>query len=99
MLRCNNLGVKFRRQAIIGRYIVDFVCYEKKLVVEVDGGQHALSGMDNERDQWLRKQGFYTLRFWNHDVLKNREEVLEKILGCVKSSPSLALPTRGEGML
>ena len=93
MLRVNNLGVKFRRQAVIGRYIVDFVCFEKKLVVEVDGGQHVDSQEDQVRDQWLMGQGFKILRFWNHDVLKNREGVLQKIVECL--SPSLTLPTRG----
>ena len=53
VLRVNNLGVKFRRQAIIGRSIVDFVCFEKKLIIEVDGGQHAESQKDQARDQWL----------------------------------------------
>ena len=58
VLRDRNLGVKFRRQAVIGRYIVDFVCFEKKLVVEVDGGQHAQSRRDILRDKWLSNQGF-----------------------------------------
>ena len=79
-LRLNNLGVKFRRQAVIGRYIVDFVCFERKLVVEVDGGQHADNQEDQVRDQWLTDQGFKVLRFWNPDVLMNREGVLQKIL-------------------
>ena len=73
-LRLNNLGVKFRRQVVIGRYIADFVCFEKKLVIEVDGGQHAESQEDKVRDQWLKGQGFKVLRFWNHDVLRSRGE-------------------------
>ena len=80
MLRCKNLGFKFRRQAVIGRHIVDFACYERKLIIEVDGGQHAGSWSDKVRDQWLREQGFEILRFWNNDVLRNREGVLGKIL-------------------
>ncbi len=80
VLRLENLGVKFRRQAVIGRYIVDFVCFEKKLIVEVDGGQHADSQRDNVRDQWLAAQGFEILRFWNNDVLGNRDGVLRKIV-------------------
>ena len=60
MLRDKNLGVKFRRQAVIGRYIVDFVCFENKLVVEVDGGQHSRSESDNFRDRWL---GSKSLKF------------------------------------
>ena len=90
-LRLNNLGIKFRRQAVIGRYIVDFVSFEKKLVVEVDGGQHADSQQDKVRDQWLIDQGFKILRFWNHDVLRNREGVLQKIVE--RLPPSLTLPT------
>jgi len=77
-LRNRQLGVKFRRQEPIGRYIVDFVCFEKKLVVEVDGGQHGGS-YDDERDRWLNMQGFRVLRFWNNEVLKNIEGVLEVI--------------------
>lgn len=94
VLRLKNLGVKFRRQAAIGRYIVDFACYERKLIVEVDGGQHADSECDKERDRWLEGQGFEILRFWNNDVLKNRDGVMEKINERL-TPPSLALPTRG----
>ncbi|MBX4205320.1 MAG: endonuclease domain-containing protein [Candidatus Doudnabacteria bacterium] len=92
-LRLKNLGVKFRRQALIGKYVVDFVCFERKLVIEVDGGQHANNKLDLIRDKWLQSQGFIVLRFWNNEVLENREGVLDKIL-CVLT-PSLALPTRG----
>lgn len=69
-------GHRFRRQAPIGRYIVDFVCFERKLVIEVDGSQHAV---DTERDAartaWLESQGFRVLRFWNNDVLRNIDGV------------------------
>ena len=59
-------GYKFRRQQPLGRYIVDFVCLEKRVVVEVDGGQHAHEAtVDAERDRWLRDEGFIVLRFWN----------------------------------
>ena len=85
VLRLENLGVKFRRQAVIGRCIVDFVCFEKKLVVEVDGGQHAQSWEDHVRDRWLMGQGFEIIRFWNHDVLRNREGVLQRIVDCLYS--------------
>ncbi len=95
MLKNKNLGVKFRRQAVIGKYIVDFSCFEIKLVIEVDGGQHARSENDNARDQWLMEQGFNVLRFWNNDVLGNRDGVLEKIVKYLKFSPSLTLPTGG----
>ncbi|MDD5465772.1 MAG: DUF559 domain-containing protein [Candidatus Omnitrophica bacterium] len=95
MFRNKNLGVKFRRQTVIGKFIVDFVCFENKLIVEIDGGQHAQSEYDSARDQWLREQGFKILRFWNHDVLGKRDGVLQKIVEHLKSTPSLALPTRG----
>ena len=71
---------KFRRQVPIGRYIVDFVCLEKKLILEIDGGQHAeMNSGDSERDAWFEAQGFKTLRFWNNEVLTNMEGVIEKI--------------------
>ena len=73
-------GLKFRRQEQIGRFIADFVCYEKMLIVEADGGQHALEvEKDEERTLWLNTQGFTVLRFWNHEILTNREGVLETI--------------------
>lgn len=80
MLRLKSLGVKFRRQAVIGKYIVDFVCFEKRLIVEIDGGQHLDNDADKIRDAWLKAEGFEVLRFWNNDVLKDREGVLEKII-------------------
>jgi len=83
-------GYKFRRQQPIGNYIADFVCFEKRLIVELDGGQHAVqSGYDAERDGWLRAEGFTVLRFWNNDVLKNLNGVTEKIFEALKSSPFL----------
>lgn len=71
-------GLKFRRQEQIGRFIVDFVCYEKGIIVEADGSQHALEKeKDEEPTQWLNSQGFVVLRFWNHEILTNIEGVLE----------------------
>ena len=61
-------GFKFRRQVPIGRYIVDFVNFEKRLIIEVDGGQHSESVRDAVRDAWLMTQGFRILRFWNVDI-------------------------------
>jgi very-short-patch-repair endonuclease len=84
VLRINNLGVKFRRQAPIGNYIVDFVCYEKKLIIELDGGQHYQSADDKVRDEWLRSQGFIILRFWNNEVVENRDAVVLKIIEHLK---------------
>lgn len=73
-------GLKFRRQVPLGRYIVDFVCLQRGLVIELDGGQHAEQvGYDRLRDAWLRSQGFVVLRFWNHDVLRQTDAVLERI--------------------
>ena len=97
VLRSRNLGVKFRRQAIIGPYIVDFVCFERKLVIEVDGGQHAQSWKDILRDEWLSKQGFEVVRFWNQDVLENLDGVFEKIEEHLRS-PLPNPPHKGEGI-
>jgi very-short-patch-repair endonuclease len=73
-------GLKFRRQHPIGNYIVDFVCVPKKIVIELDGGQHAEEvSKDSERDKWLKTEGYKVLRFWNNEVLKNLEGVLEEI--------------------
>ena len=69
-------GHKFARQIPIGAYICDFVCREKQLVIEVDGGQHAESAADATRDRYLIAEGYRVLRFWNNDVLGNLEGVL-----------------------
>lgn len=63
-------GLKFRRQEQIGCFIVDLVCFENGVVIEADGGQHALEReKDEERTQWLNSQGYTVLRFWNNDIL------------------------------
>ncbi len=72
-------GAKFRRQQPIDRFIVDFVSFEKRVIIEVDGGQHVESVDDVERDAFLTKSGFTVLRFWNNEVLKNLDGVLEVI--------------------
>lgn len=67
---------KFRRQQPVGSYIVDFICIEKRLVVELDGGQHSEQvASDAERTAWLEGEGFRVLRFWNHEVLKDIEQL------------------------
>jgi very-short-patch-repair endonuclease len=72
-------GFKFRRQQAVGRYVVDFVNLEKKVVIELDGGQHALDPEDKIRDEWLRAEGYEVLRFWDNQVFSNLESVLETI--------------------
>jgi very-short-patch-repair endonuclease len=79
-LRARSLcGHKFVRQEPIGPYIVDFVCREQRLVIEVDGGQHAIDKRDAVRDRWLAQHRYRVLRFWNNDVLGNMDGVLEMI--------------------
>jgi very-short-patch-repair endonuclease len=85
-------GLGFRRQALIGRFIVDFVCHERRLVIEVDGGQHAENARDLERDRWLESKGYRVLRFWNHDVLRNRSGVLEVIAAAAAEATPLPNP-------
>src|SRR5262245_36861937 len=80
-LRERRLGVfKFVRQEAIGSCVVDFVCRKKRLVIEVDGGQHADSRKDRARDAALNAEGYHVLRFWNSDILTNEEGVLTVIL-------------------
>jgi very-short-patch-repair endonuclease len=67
---------KFRRQVPIGHFIADFVCFEARLIIEVDGGQHAGSIADLRRDRWFAANRFRVLRFWNNDVLSNLEGVM-----------------------
>ena len=78
-LRQRQLGWRFRRQFPIPPYVVDFACIEARLLVEADGGQHALSGRDRRRDARLRALGWRVLRFWNNDILQNRAGVLQTI--------------------
>ena len=66
---------KFRRQVPIGPYIADFLCYDARVIIEADGGQHCQSRKDAARDAWFARQGFRVLRFWNNDILKNPEGV------------------------
>ena len=73
------LQVKFRRQAPIGPYIVDFLCNEHRLIIEADGERHAESLRDGDRDVWLKLNGYKVLRFWNRDIFTARESVLAAI--------------------
>lgn len=80
------MDYKFRRQHSIGKYIVDFYCPEKKLIIEIDGSQHIdiQREYDIERDKYLKNLGFKILRFWDNDVNNNLEGVLMKIVEKLK---------------
>jgi very-short-patch-repair endonuclease len=98
-LRSRSLyGMKFVRQEPVGPYIVDFVCREYRLVVEVDGGQHCENACDEVRDRWLNDHGYRVLRFWNNDVLENTEGALESIASALPhDGRAPSPPKRGEG--
>jgi very-short-patch-repair endonuclease len=102
LLRRENLGCRFRRQHPIGPYIADFASVDPRVVIEVDGGQHAeQSAYDKARDDFMRAQGFVVLRFWSNEVLLQTDAVLEVIIRAIearKSPPSCPSPaTAGEG--
>ncbi|MDP3996634.1 MAG: endonuclease domain-containing protein [bacterium] len=78
-LKGNQLGHKFRRQHGIGKYIVDFYCPEKKLIIELDGSQHIDSGYDKMRSEYLESVGCKIIRFWDSEVNTNIDGVLMKI--------------------
>jgi len=79
-LRKRQIGVKFRRQQAIDRYIVDFICFEKRLIIEIDGGQHQEQvNYDNARTARLKREGYRVLRFWNNEVIHELEGVLAEI--------------------
>jgi len=84
-------GFKFVRQEAIASYVVDLVCRDRKLIVEVDGGQHADNAADAKRDAALRADGYRVLRFWNNDVLANKSGVLETILQSLNSNGEEAI--------
>jgi very-short-patch-repair endonuclease len=81
-------GHKFRRQQPIGQYIVDFVCFERRLIIEVDGSQHSEHNLtDTRRTEGLQTEGFRVLRFWNNQVLAETDAVKEKILEMLTEQP------------
>jgi len=88
-LRGKQIGkYRFRRQHPIGQYIADFACIEKKIVIELDGGQHQeLLEYDERRSKSMKKYGWQVLRFWNNDVLNNLEGVLTVITKSLESVP------------
>jgi len=95
-------GWKFRRQHPVGSFIVDFICVEKKVVIEVDGGQHAENeDADTRRSAYLKKMGYQVLRFWNNEVLQETEAVLTTIFDSLADAPphpSPLPPPGGEGV-
>ena len=87
-------GQRFNRQVCIGSFVCDFVARSARLIVEVDGGQHATDTLDATRTAWLESQGYRVLRFWNHDVLANVEGVAAEIEKALKALPQ-PLPHAG----
>jgi very-short-patch-repair endonuclease len=97
-------GAKFRRQQPIGPFIADFVCQERRLIIEADGGQHSDESNDRRRTAFLKSKGYRVLRFWNNDILNNLDGVSQAIAAALSiphpaqaalESPS---PSRGEGI-
>ena len=93
------IGYKLRRQQAIGPYIVDFVSFERRVIIELDGGQHSQQvAYDVERTAWLEAQGYRVLRFWNNQVLEEVEAVktvVSKALECEATTPHLNPPPQG----
>lgn len=89
-------GWGFRRQTLIGPFIVDFVSHAARLVIEVDGGQHSGSSNDPARDIWLSSRGYRVLRFWNNEVLAQTDSILEVIASALRDNapPSRRLRRR-----
>jgi very-short-patch-repair endonuclease len=85
--------VKFRRQQLVGDYIVDFISFEKRIIIEIDGGQHIESTTnDSVRTEYLESQGYRVIRFWNADIMQNIEGVIDKILNTL----TYTSPVKGE---
>ena len=81
----DRLGVRFRRQVPIGRYIVDFVCFYPPIIIECDGEQHAFNqSYDKERDSFLRSLNFEVLRFWNDEIFRYPHAVIDSIMAKIK---------------
>jgi len=80
-------GFKFARQEPIDRYYVDFVCRERRLIIELDGGQHVESPADRHRDRTLCALGYRVIRIWNNDVIENLDGVLQGLLSELEKSP------------
>ena len=106
ILRSHRLaGFKFKRQQRLGNYIVDFVNFERRLVVEADGSQHVENAYDLERDAWLKSEGFNLLRLWNNDILRETETVgdaiwnaLHEVQPPLPAAARLSLSRKGRGV-
>ena len=106
ILRSHRLaGFKFKRQQSLGNYIVDFVNFERRLIVEADGSQHAESAYDTVRDAWLKSQNFRVLRLWNNDILRDAEAAANAIWHALHQAPPplpaaarLSLSHKGRGV-
>ena len=87
-------GVKFRRQQPVGDYIVDFISFEKRLIIEIDGDQHAELNKENDRarTEYLKSRGYRVVRFWNTDVMQNIEGVIDEIVNTL----TFTSPVKGE---
>lgn len=92
------MNLKFRRQVPIESYIVDFVCFEKSVIVELDGGQHAENKNDRTRTEILEGRGFLVKRYWNNEVMENMDGVLMDLAAVLNTlTPALSLKGEGEG--
>jgi len=97
-LRGQQLGIRFRRQAVLGRYIVDFLCLDPKIIIEVDGSQHAEDiHYDERRTKWLESLGYRVLRYWNNEVLQELDAVLDAIWKACFKFPHPASPPSPAG--
>ena len=99
-LRHREFGFRFRRQVPIGGYIADFACPAARIVIELDGGQHGsdeAEARDLIRTSEIQRCGFRVIRFWNHEVIEQLDEVIEKIWNELYAAPTLTLPLEGEG--
>ena len=94
-------NLKFRRQYPIGKYVVDFICLDKKIIIELDGWQHKKERQeryDEKRNEFLEKLGFRMLRFWNNEVNSNLDGVFLKIEEAINLTPTLSFQERGIGI-
>lgn len=90
------MGVRLRRQEPVGPFIADFVCFEHRLIIEVDGDSHEDGGRDRRRDRWFLDNGWYVLRFWDDDVIKDTDRVLDIIWMAIYDRDSVSDPLNRE---